>query len=197
MEELEKYQKEKLTIDLVKANIFGVFIFIPIAIVYGLPFYWIWKDHFKLSQIKGLITLHLPEFPFSGVIYFLIIFTIGIVLHELIHGITWSFFTRNGFKSIKFGVLMKMLTPYCHCKEPLKVSQYILGAIMPAIVLGFVPAVVAIVIGNIPLLLFGSFFTMAAAGDFMIIHLLRNERKDDLVLDHPSEAGCYVYRKIH
>ena len=33
-------------------------------------------------------------------------------------------------------------------------------------------------------------------GDFLIINLLRKENKDDFVEDHPSEAGCYIYRKI-
>jgi hypothetical protein len=37
---------------------------------------------------------------------------------------------------------------------------------------------------------------MAALGDFLIINLLRKENKSDLVQDHPSEAGCYLYRKI-
>ncbi|MGQ0828185.1 MAG: DUF3267 domain-containing protein [Bacteroidota bacterium] len=120
----------------------------------------------------------------------------GIVLHELIHGIVWSRFTKDGFRSIKFGVLWKMLTPYCHCKEPLKVSQYITGVIMPAIILGVVPAIISIVIGNIGLLVFGIFFTMVAVGDFLIINLLRKENKDSLVLDHPSEAGFFIYRKM-
>lgn len=89
-----------------------------------------------------------------------------------------------------------MLTPYCHCKEPLNVRQYIIGAIAPAILLGIVPSIVAIMIGNPGLLLFGMFFTIAAAGDILIINLLRKENSSDLVQDHPSEAGCYIYRKI-
>jgi hypothetical protein len=97
---------------------------------------------------------------------------------------------------MKFGVLWKTLNPYCHCQEPLRVRQYIIGAITPAIILGFIPSILAIVIGNLELLLFGMFFTMAALGDFLIINLLRKENKSDLVQDHPSEAGCYIYRKI-
>ena len=89
-----------------------------------------------------------------------------------------------------------MLTPYCHRKEPLNVSQYMIGAIMPAIILGFIPLILAIFIGNLGLLIFGMFFTLAAGGDFLIINLIRKENKDDLVQDHPSEAGCYIYRKI-
>lgn len=89
-----------------------------------------------------------------------------------------------------------MLTPFCHCKELLNVRQYIIGAIAPAILLGIVPSIVAIMIGNPGLLLFGMFFTIAAAGDILIINLLRKENSSDLVQDHPSEAGFYIYRKI-
>ena len=88
-----------------------------------------------------------------------------------------------------------MLTPYCHCTEPLKVKQYIWGAITPAIILGFIPSILAILTGNLGILIFGMFFTMAAGGDFLIINLIRKENKNDFVQDHPSEAGCYIYRK--
>jgi hypothetical protein len=36
---------------------------------------------------------------------------------------------------------------------------------------------------------------MAAAGDFLLINLLRKENSYDLVQDHSSEAGCYIFRK--
>lgn len=102
----------------------------------------------------------------------------------------------QGFKSIKFGILWKMLTPYCHCREALNVKQYIIGAFTPAIFLGIVPSLVAIATGNFGLLIFGIFFTVSAGGDFLVINLIRKENSTDLVQDHPSEAGCYIYRKI-
>jgi hypothetical protein len=43
--------------------------------------------------------------------FIVLIATIGIILHELIHGITWAKYTKDGFKSIRFGVLWKFLTP--------------------------------------------------------------------------------------
>ena len=67
----------------------------------------------------------------------------GIVVHELIHGLTWAYFAKKGFKSIRFGVFWEMLTPYCHCSEPLTVRQYCIGALMPLVVLGIIPLVLA------------------------------------------------------
>ena len=65
---------------------------------------------------------------------------------------------------------------------------------MPAIIMGFTPAMLAMALGSAKLLVFALFFTVAAMGDFMIIQLIRKEPADTLVLDHPSEAGCYVFR---
>jgi hypothetical protein len=185
------YQKEKLTINLYWANIFSFLILVPIALIVGLPYYLLWID-----DIDAFFSFWKDEISSIGLLRFFLVTIFGVIIHELIHGVTWARYTNNGFKSIKFGVLWKMLTPYCHCKEPLRVKHYVMGAIAPAIILGFIPSVVAIIIGNFGLLIFGLLFTVVAAGDFLIINLLRKENKDDFVEDHPSEAGCYIYRKI-
>ncbi|MEN5054007.1 DUF3267 domain-containing protein [Sphingobacterium kitahiroshimense] len=188
---LENYIKEIRTIDLAKANIFSLLLFIPIILVYGLPFYLIWGE----LDFIGVFVESFKENPLFS-IAIVIVLLAGIVVHELIHGATFALFAKHGFKSIKFGILLKMLTPYCHCKEPLRVKEYIVGAIMPAIILGLLPGIIAIFTGNVFLLIFAIFFTGAAAGDFMIINLIRKEDKDTMVLDHPSEAGCFIFKKI-
>lgn len=185
MDNLENYKKDLLTIDLGFANAFALLLIIPVGIIFGLPFYWIWGWNIDTVYDEPLLMAFAP----------LIVLVGGIILHELIHGMIWAAFAKKGFKSIKFGILLKMFTPYCHCKEPLKVKYYILGAIMPGIVLGIIPAIVAVCIGMKSLLIAGMFFTMAAGGDILIINLLRNENMNDYAQDHPSEAGCYIYRK--
>ena len=66
---------------------------------------------------------------------------------------------------------------------------------MPSIILGLLPAILAISLGNVILLAFGTLFTVVAFGDFMIIYLLKSENKDSYVLDHPSEAGYDILRE--
>ena len=66
---------------------------------------------------------------------------------------------------------------------------------MPAVVLGLVPSFIAYLSGNIFWLLFGLFFTVAAAGDFIIVDTLRKENPNDLVQDHPTKIGYYIFRK--
>lgn len=193
---LEGYKKELLTFDLVKINLYGIFSFIPVIIIYGIPYYYLWHQTMTIESLKKLtISTNLDDYGFLVPFFILIVLIIGIILHELIHGITFSFFTKKGFKSVKFGVIWEMLTPYCHCEEPLLVKHYVQGGIMPAIILGFLPFVYSLIFGNLFWLIFAFFFTIAAIGDFIIIFMLRNEDKNSMVLDHPSEIGCFVYRK--
>ncbi len=124
--------------------------------------------------------------------YFLPTFFLGILLHELIHGFTWMSAGRLSFRQIKFGFHWKSLTPYAHCLVPLTVRTYIIGTVMPALVLGFLPFLVALVTGNGWIALFGILFTFAAAGDFLIIWLLRSVRWNQMVKDHSTRVGCVI-----
>lgn len=182
--------REQRTIDLVQANRYALLAVVPLALAYVLPFYLLWGHRYTLAWLKlAADRLFGPALGWG-----LLVLLLGIVLHELIHGLTWAIHAKRGFRSIRFGVWWKMLAPYCHCKEPLRVRQYIIGALMPAIIMGFTPAMLAMALGSAKLLVFALFFTVAAMGDFMIIQLIRKEPADTLVLDHPSEAGCYVFR---
>jgi hypothetical protein len=190
----DAYQREELTIDASKANINAVFLMVPISCMVLIPYYILWKEHFTIEALRSFSQNH-KTWIASGTLIGLAIMVAGIVVHELIHGITWATFAKRGFKSIRFGVLWKELTPYCHCEEMLPIKEYRIGAIMPAVVLGFIPTLIAYVTGSVGFVAFGLFFTAAAAGDFMIINLLKKEKDDDLVLDHPTKIGCYIYRK--
>jgi len=194
--DLESFKKELLTFDLVKLNLYGFIASIPITLIYAIPFYLIWSKQFSIELLKKVnLNNELVEYAFGYSFSIVFIMLLGILIHELIHGITFSFFAKTGFKAIKFGVIWKMLTPYCHCKEPLLVKNYIIGGIMPAFILGFLPFIYSLLFGNVFWLIFAIFFTVAAFGDFYIIYLLRNENKNSMVLDHPSEVGCFVFKE--
>ena len=181
-----RYEKVLKTIDILKAKQLGLYILVPAIIVYAVPFYFIWKDEINIRELFK---------PGVSYLKWSLIFFAGIIAHELVHGITWALFAKRGFKSIRFGVMWKLLTPYCHCKEPLMIKHYIIGAITPFIFVGLLPALYAIATGSTGWLLFGIFYTVGAIGDFLIINILRKEKMTDYAQDHPSEAGCWVYRE--
>ena len=182
LKEIEE-KGRKVTVDIVKANIFALVIMLVAALVLIVPFVYIWGVRNSSIGMFG-------DTRQLGVA--ILVFVIGIVVHELIHGITWSFFAPQGWKSISFGVIWKMLTPYCHCDDPMRIPGYMLGAIMPCIVLGIIPSIVALCIGNFPLLAWGIVFIAAAAGDLWMTWLLTKENPRSMVFDHPTEAGFYI-----
>lgn len=182
MEENE-VKGRKVAIDIVKANVFAVVIMVVSTIVLLVPFFMIWSERKPFSEMFG----GLGDWGTMLILMF-----VGIVVHELIHGMTWACYAKSGWRSISFGVMWKLLTPYCHCDEPMRIPGYMMGAMMPCIVLGVLPAIVALFIGSLPLLAWGIFFIAAAAGDIWMTWLLTKEDPKSLVLDHPSEAGFYI-----
>ena len=141
-------RERKVTINLVKANVFGIVVFLVAAIVFGGLFLLIWGH--RLDEIHML-----PEGSAWSGIAFVAILMLGIVVHELIHGATWACFAKRGFKSISYGVIWKYLTPYAHCDEPMHIRPYQLACLMPCFLLGIVPSIVSLFTGSFPWLFFG------------------------------------------
>jgi len=171
------------------ANIFSIAVFLVTALV-TIPLFALITGS---DEIKKMIT-DAVELPLTNRLLIIPILVCGIILHELIHGITWSLFAKKKFKSISFGVIWKKLTPYCHCDEPLIKKAYLLGSLMPMIVLGIVPILISFFIPSFLLLLFGIIFTCAASGDIMVSWRIRKEKDSVMLQDHPTECG-YIVRE--
>lgn len=178
---IEGYKIVEKTISLKKANIVCIGLFVVFGALCCLVFFLLWG--------KGGMNFMGEEFLlFAGLLW------VGIVLHELVHGITWLLLTHKGFHHLKFG-LMKGAA-YCHIDVPMIKHHYIIGALMPLFLVGIVPLVVAFCIGSLLWLLLGVIFVVSAIGDIMIVWAVRKEPSDALIYDHPTEGGCFVYHKI-
>ncbi len=185
------HRKEEHIIDVQAASRLGCSLMIPVLLGFFLPYFLLWKESLSVAFfIDGY--LDVMAFWLYPIVTLLVV-VLGIVLHELLHGLPWSFFAKKGWSSIRFGVLRPHFVPYCHCQEPLRLRQYIIGALTPLVVLGFAPVIYAWFSGNWFFLLFGTFFTVSAIGDVMVVHTMRKLKADTLILDHPSEAGYYIY----
>lgn len=177
------YKTVELKIGALQANMLALVIAAPFLLVVIIPYALLHGN--PLAQDYSAVLL-------------IVSMLVGIVVHELIHGLTWSFFTKDGWKSVEFGVIWQYLTPYCTCSEPMKKKPMLLAAIMPTIVLGFLPAVLGIVFGQALLLLFGVIMIAGGGGDMMIIlNILKykTEAQEVLFLDHPYEIGTFVFEK--
>ena len=188
MKEINIENGRKVTVDIAKANIFSIVLMIVSAVIMLLLYFLIWGNEWKSDGTDNF----LDSFRLYREI-FLLSMLVGIVVHELIHGITWACFAPSGWRSISFGVIWKMLTPYCHCNEPMRPRPYIICALMPLIVLGIIPAAFSLICGSLLLLIWSVIFIGAASGDIWMSWLLTKESPDCAVLDHPSEPGFYVF----
>ena len=185
------YSKEAVTISPIWANIFAIIVFIVSTVIFGTIYALIWSRYFgqKISPMFGGHS--------SAKTLFLIFCICGIVIHELIHGLFFSLYAKNGFKSVKFGIMpmKRLFTPYCHCSEPLKVRHYLVAAIMPLVILGIIPSIISLIIGSKAVLFFGIIFIAGACGDLLMCNKLIKENFDDWIFDNPSAIGYYIYRK--
>ena len=143
-----------------KANIFAVVLLLPLLVVgYGL---------FLLKNGSFGIGLGM-----MNPLLFLVLLFVLIVVHELIHGLSWSLFAENHWKDIEFGFMKQYLTPYCTCGVPLEKGAYIFGALMPLM-------------------------ADAAAGDILIVWKIlcyRSEAGTIVYIDHPTQAGGVIFEK--
>jgi hypothetical protein len=126
---------------------------------------------------------------------FLVTVIPGILAHELIHAIAWSFAARWPISAIQIGIHWRAVSPYAHPREPMQVGPYRTGALMPAVVLGFLPAALAILLGRPLLMAWSLVFVLAAGGDFVVLWLIRRVPHDSLVQDHPTRVGCQVLQR--
>lgn len=177
------YTRRDLTIDMKKATVFSIILLIPLfAIGYGL--------YYPVD--------HTFSFSSFGIPVFLVLFVLLIVIHELIHGLCWSFFTPNRFKDIEFGIMKPSMNPYCTCLVPLQKGHYLFGTVMPFIVLGIIPMIAGIVSRNSAVLLMGILMADSAAGDLMIIQKVtgfKTDAKEVIYMDHPTEAGSVLFER--
>lgn len=192
--DLTTYSKEERTISAIKANLYMIALFIPALLILGLPYIWLWHESFTIESLRAFYQQYNAS-RLTIVLIVMVVILVGVVLHELIHGITWALFAKGGFRSIHFGIQWSTFTPYCHCRDPLMLRHYLIGGIMPAVVLGFLPYGVSLVNGDALWFITGLFFIIAAGGDFMILNLLRKENMNSHVQDHPDKIGCYVFRQ--
>ena len=172
-------------ISIITANVFGILVMFIIggisfgafALLYG-------KSALDYDKFFGF------KLPY-GFLFFMVIYIISIFVHEFIHGFFWHFHCEKKWGSIDFGLNVKMITPYCHCREALSVSQYFWGSIAPTLFLGILPIVIGLIIPNLFLITFGVIGVVGGCGDIMVIWTLR-KHKDCKLFDHPYEVG-YAY----
>ena len=191
----KNYVKEELTFKTGREMVFAFFVMAISGLVFGLPFYLLWtervQDAFNNTEAVDLHTRLITGAVALGVLI------VGMAVHELIHGFFFAIFSKNKFKSIKFGLVLKKGYAYCKCKEILPTNRYAVGLLMPLIILGIVPSIISLFIGSSDLLLFGSILTGAAGSDILVFKKLSKNMKGTwLEEDLANDEIMHLYKPI-
>jgi hypothetical protein len=175
------FHESTRTISILKANAMMLVTALPIAALCALAYFFKWHTiSFQLTLQQTLLAV---------AAFFFCVF-----VHEVIHGLTWSLFCKNRWKSIHLGVVWNQLTPYCHCREALKYGGYILGALMPLAILGLGAFAISLYLGD-SILLFLSLLNILGAGGDITISFMALRHKGAFIYDHPTECGFIAFDK--
>lgn len=172
---------QDLSIDPQRGTVQSIPLFLLLFGLVAVPHWLLWHENIVSAALDPL-----------GLLGILGILAAGVILHEGVHGITWMLTARLKPADMKYGVLWKALTPYAHPKVPIPARAYRLGAAMPGILLGLIPALAGLATGSGFVSGWGAVFLAAAAGDLLILLKIRSVPADALVRDHPSRFGCEV-----
>jgi len=172
------------SISMLKANLYSLPLVVVLMILLTGPFLLIWGKQQLLSSFP-IIYLNLE--------IFIPVLIIGAVLHEVLHALSFLIIGRVSAENVKLGFQWRSLTPYAHCKIPVKASLYRISLLMPALIMGIIPWFVAMIAGNGWLLVYAVIFTIVGGGDILTILIIRKAKPNQLVQDHPSNCGCWVY----
>ncbi len=181
MDENMQVLKKEYAISIGLKHLYSSILMFLLIVVLLLCFSFLW-DYEIFIQGVTYIMHHLNSI--------LIVFG-GFFLHQLIHAISASCFTKKGLNSIKFDLRLKTL-PYYHCNEPLMVNQYRIVLLMPIISLGIVPLIFSFISGNAIIFIYGLFFISVSSTDLILLFLLRRAKKEDRIYRHRSKTGFYI-----
>ena len=164
----------------VEAQVRGAALLAPIALIALGPHLALWG---------------LPEVPFPSdlvsILLFCGAFVLGVLFHEGLHGLG-HVRGEAAWADVQFGMHWKALTPFAQCTVPTRARSYRIAITLPGLVLGVVPLGLGVATGTWLATFYGFLMLVAAAGDFLILWILRGVPAGAWVQDHPRQVGCLV-----
>ena len=137
----------------------------------------------------------LPETPFPSdpvsIFLFCGAFVLGVLLHEGLHGLG-HVRGEASWGDVQFGMHWAALTPFAQCTVPTRARSYRIALALPGLVLGAGPLSIGLLTGSWLATFYGFLMLVAAAGDLLILWILRRVPAGAWVQDHPQQVGCLV-----
>lgn len=162
-----------------------------------LPFLYVWGyiDSARfLGDIHESFVRWIAFFVLTIVLFILSII-IGGFLHEVIHTIFFAPFLPSKFKGLKFGYMKEKMALYVHLREPISITGFRIGLIMPAVILGVFPIILGLLFGYLSILLFGILLSVASIGDLLLLAKTFHLNSTFIIKDLPDDIAVLAIEK--
>lgn len=180
------------TVSLEDANRIGATVVLPAVVVataaawlllHGVPRLAWWR-----TAVEAPLSL------LAGALGAAALLLLSILVHEALHALGIRLFARKPWRAIHYGIDRETVSPFVGCREPMTARAYRGWAALPGAVLGVLPLAWGLALGHGWIVLFGAYNLATAAGDLLVLWVIRHVPGDARVQDHPSRAGCRVLR---
>ncbi len=182
---IEAKKKDKF---ILKLNLYAILFIIVLAIPTLLLF-----GSFNIV-IDGFESL-VPAF------LYMIAFLVFVVIHELLHGISFILFGKVKIKEVKFGLVLKSGMAYCISTVPVPIKAARISLMMPVYAVCIPLYIVGILLNSVGLALLAIFFLSGSIADFYYMWISRKVEKElymfeEMPVESGYEIGYRIYRKV-
>lgn len=190
-------EKKEITAEYNEIIIFSLYLFGFLLLTLCVPFFFLYLNYHNYS-LKNFLNFENISFLYILIkigrisVYFVLIYLIGAILHELLHIIPISLYLKKIKNVFSAGIAPGGVAFYIHCKKPIPIKIYRISLILPLIVMGIIPVIIGFFSMSLKFFAIGIIFIWAASGDIYIFYLLRNIYPQAKILDHSEKVGCYV-----
>jgi hypothetical protein len=122
-----------------------------------------------------------------------LVFTVGFLVHEMLHFLAWQAFSGFPIQEFRIGIRWNSITPVIGCQRPMSLNPFRFGLILPFLVMGICPMILAFYWVNSWLLFAGTIFMAWASADLLIFILIWKTDKRSFVEMHRTKLGTIVF----
>lgn len=131
------------------------------------------------------------NFDFSFYIIGIIIY---FMLHELLHGIGYSFYAKDK-KNIKYGIMLEKGVLYAACQEKISKKGILVSLLLPTLFLSIIALPISLLFKLNWLLIFSIMNFSGATADILMMILIIRAPKDIEYIDYNNDVGAYLVSK--
>ncbi len=149
-----------------------------------------------LLFVIGIIFAHniYGDLMFNNLDFIFLELLIYLIMHELIHGITFSLFCKNK-SNVKYGAMLEKGVLYAMCQERISKKGAYISLLAPTITLTIIAFIIGYIFRVDDLIMLSVFNLSGAAGDLLMTAFLIRLPKNIQYIDYDNVIGFYLLSK--